>query len=142
MDTFASDRLPPKGGTRLVKFVRSAIEGTTLVSSADCGIIHNSTERAHGLAVLREQFESEIIRNLRLNFHGSRERMTLHGLRRQRLTLPLHLRRRISHAIGTSTMAEAVRVEVAKWLEQRREGTRRDSAEIGGPASLTFRHWL
>ena len=54
------------------------------MSSAGCGLIQTSTERAHGPAVLLgERFESGIIRNLRFNFHGSRERIALH-LRRPR----------------------------------------------------------
>ncbi len=71
------------------------------MSSAGCGLIQTSTDRAHGPAVLLgERFESGIIRNLRFYFHGSRERIALHGLRRQRLTmLPLYLIRRISRVI-------------------------------------------
>jgi hypothetical protein len=77
------------------------------MSSACCGLIQTSTERVHGPAVLLgERFESGIIiRNLRFYFHGSRERMALHGLRRQRLTaLPLHL---IIRVIGTTTVVIA-----------------------------------
>jgi hypothetical protein len=93
---------------RLVKCVRAVIEGATRMSSACCGLIQTSTERVHGPAVLLgERFESGIIiRNLRFYFHGSRERMALHGLRRQRLTA-LHLRRRINRVIGTTTVVIA-----------------------------------
>ena len=91
---------------RLVKCGRAVIEGATRMSSACCGLIQTSTERVHGPAVLLgERFESGIIRNLRFYFHGSRERMALHGLRRQRLTaLPLHL---IIRVIGTTTVVIA-----------------------------------
>ena len=79
------------------------------MSSAGCGLIQTSTDRAHGPAVLLgERFESGIIRNLMFYFHGSRERMALHGLKRQRLTmLPLYLIRRISRVIGTTTVVIA-----------------------------------
>ena len=79
------------------------------MSSAGYRLIQTSIDRAHWPAVLLgERFESGIIRNMRFYFHGSRERMALHGLRRQRLTmLPLHLIRRISRVIGTTTVVIA-----------------------------------
>ena len=114
---------------RLVRCVRAAIVEAARVSSAGCRIIQTSAERAHGPAVLlRERFEPGIIRNLRCNFNGSRERMALHGFRKKRLMLPPHLRRRISRVIGTTT------VVIAKVVITIEEAT---MAEVVGVEAVT-----
>ena len=105
-----------------------AIGTTTHATSADYGLIQTSIERAHGYAVQwREPFESGITHNQMWYAHGSSGRMVLYGLIRRRP--PLH-RRRIGHAIGTTTvdtagimttteeatMAEAAGVEIVFTL--------------------------